>query len=259
MKGLIIRDLYCLKKSIKLLLAVTAGVVLLAVLFVISTRHGNIASGVVSMRADDPEAAEQMFGMFEVGIWVTLAVPLAFIANVTDCFKEDHRADFQKFLFTMPVKYSAVVGSRYITCLLFALVSYVGSMIAAFLVSLASDTYKFSELAAIVSVVASVFVVYAALVLLLMYIMGSSRADLVQIIPFVAIGVVVYAIFVRKMLSMDDAQLDAMMANMGEMLDKAKDTMMNYGVVSLLGALLILGLSYLLSVYVMNHKKGRKL
>lgn len=259
MKGLIIRDLYCLKKSIKLLLAVTAGVILLAVLFVLSSKYGNVASGVVSMRAEDPEAAEQMFGMFEVGIWVILAVPLAFIANVTDCFKEDHRADFQKFLFTMPVKYSAVVGSRYITCLIFAVVSYIGSMSAAFFVSLASDSYKFSELASIVSVVAAVFVVYAAIVLLLMYILGGSRADLVQIIPFVAIGVVVYAIFVRKMLSMDDAQLDAVMANFRGMLDKVKSTTTNYGVICLFVALLILGLSYVLSVNVMNHKKGRKL
>ena len=259
MKGLITKDLYCLRKSIKLLLGVTAGIIILSVLFVISTRCGNLADAIKVTEAENPDETGMVLAMFEVGVWVSLAVPLAFIANITDCFKEDHRADFHKFLFTMPLKYQVIVGSRYITCLIYVLVSYAGSMLAAFFVSLASDTYKFSELAGIISMVAAVFIVYVAVVLVLVYVFGSSHTDLLQCVPFVLVAVILYAVFVKKLFAMDDAGLDAITADMGNILQKVKDFIMGKGIICLLLSLLILGLSYMVSVAVMEHKKGRKL
>ncbi|MGN0164765.1 MAG: ABC-2 transporter permease [Lachnospiraceae bacterium] len=257
MKGLVRKDLYCLKKSIKLFAAVTLGIIVISVLFVLSTKYGNIAKAIDSLDKSGDMSRENFFKVYQLAIWACLAVPMAFIANVTDCFKEDNRADFSKFLFTMPVKYSGIVGARYISCLIFAGVSFLGSVIAAFFISLATDTFGFAGLLSVLSFIAAVLIVYMGVVLFLIYVIGSNHTDLIQCLPFIAVAVIAYIIFSVKIMSIGDGQLNQIMES--AILKKGKNFIESYGIFCLLAGLVFLGLSYLGSLAVMNRKKGRKI
>ena len=50
MTGLIRKDMYCLRKLLKMFFLVTAGVITLSVLLIISARYGNIASAIQEMK-----------------------------------------------------------------------------------------------------------------------------------------------------------------------------------------------------------------
>ena len=43
MKGLLIKDYYCLKKSLRSFLLLTIGVIIIGVMFALSMQHGNMA------------------------------------------------------------------------------------------------------------------------------------------------------------------------------------------------------------------------
>lgn len=259
MEGLVKRDLYCMRKIIKLFLGVTAGVILLSFLFVLSTEYGNLNPEKVHALAETREEMDELISLMQLGVMFILMVPLAFIANITDCFKEDYRADFHKFLFTMPVKYSVIVGSRYVTCLAFVGVSFLGSTLAAVLVSMVSELYEFETLFSVISVAASFFILYAALELILLYSFGSSHADIIQIVPFLVFFVVLYILFASKIMSMSEQEMDNLFGSAIVILTKVKKFVTEKYILFLLGSLVALALSYVGSVFIMGRKAGKKL
>ena len=105
-----------------------------------------MADAVTSMIGKEGMAAEEVYDMFRLGVWLVLLIPMAYVGNVIDCFKADRSADFGKQLFSMPVKPGQIVGARYLTCLLYAGLSFVGSFLTAVCVSCATDKYPLSEL-----------------------------------------------------------------------------------------------------------------
>ena len=53
MIGLITKDMYCLRKNLKTFICVTIGVITVAVLFLVSSRCGNVALGMEQMKKED--------------------------------------------------------------------------------------------------------------------------------------------------------------------------------------------------------------
>ena len=53
MCGLITKDMYCLKKNLKIFFSVTIGIMVLSVLFIISSKYGNVARGMAQMQREE--------------------------------------------------------------------------------------------------------------------------------------------------------------------------------------------------------------
>ena len=118
MKGLLIKDVYCLKRKLFYwgITVFMAGAV--CVMFVISTKHGNLAKLFTEWRnVEDPESAEDAAFMIpflskEV-LSIFLLLPLAAAFDlVQSVFTDDKNASFYKVASSLPVTRFERVGAR---------------------------------------------------------------------------------------------------------------------------------------------------
>lgn len=253
MRGLIRKDMYCLKKNLTLFFGVTIGVIIIAVLFILSSQHGNIARGIEEMKAESNLGEETFYSFFQAGIWLTLFIPVSFLTMITECFKEDKKAGFLNYMLCMPLSSSKIVGSRYASCLLFALVSLAGSLSAAFFVSLASDVFLFTKLFGYVLCFSAALLIYMSFVMFMIYLFGAKRADLIQCIPFVILLIWGMVSFWQKLSVWEEAEMDAQFLGM---FHSISDFMVQRCGFIFLIALACMALSFFGSCYVFNQRRG---
>lgn len=208
MPGLIRKDLYCLKKSLWQFLFVTLGVILLAVLFLLSAGYGNVAKGIENMQAEGQMSEAEFYALFQIAVWLILLIPVAFVCMVVDCFKADQKAGFYKCLMSLPLQEYEIVGSRYVCCLLIAAVGMAGSAVAAILVSMISGVYALEKLLGAVAVFTAVLLIYMSFVMFMLYLLGVERADLIQCVPFAVLLLAAFLVVQRKLQGMSEPELD---------------------------------------------------
>lgn len=197
MKGLLIKDMYVLKKNLPAFLLVTIGVMVLGVLFTLSIRYGNIAD-MLEEAKNEPMGEEIFFASYRTAVWAILILPMAFIMIIESCFKEDGRVGFYKVKGILPVTYMETVGARYVACLIMSLVGLCGSLFTGYIVSLATDTYSFTEIYRHVFSFFSFLFIYNMGVMPFYYYFGAKRADTIMVIPLGVIYVLVIAYFMKN-------------------------------------------------------------
>lgn len=183
MIGFVIKDMCILKKGLRQFLFVTIGVMILGVLFVLSARYGNVADLLEGMR-EEPFAREFVF---VETVWVVLSLPLAFVSIVVGCFRQDTAAGFLKVRHSLPVSCVEVVGARYITMVLLALIGLAGSLFAGFMVSLTSDFYSYPVICQFAVGICSVMFLYNVAVFPLYYYFEGKRPDTILVMPLLAV------------------------------------------------------------------------
>lgn len=246
MVGLIYKDLCCLKKHIKVFILVTLATIVLSVLFILSIKYGNVALMIAEM------SEEEFFGMFQTAIWCVLILPIVSSAMIQECFNEDTKVNFKKCLYALPVKEENVVGGRYVSGLAFLFLGFLGTLVASICICFATDAFKFTQLLSYCITVLAALIVYEAFVMFVLYTVDGKKADLIQCIPLVALFFGIGYLFVNKISDMTNEQFMEFSMNT---MNKAKDLMMKYCILVLLGALLIMGISYVGSVLV-QKKRG---
>lgn len=254
MKGLICKDYYCLKKEIHMFFGITIGVIVMAVLFTLSSKYGNVAKSVAEMSKEDPLGEELFYQLYRTAIWLVLFIPMAFTGNVVDCFKADKEAGFSKTLFSLPIKPAYIVGSRYIACMLFAVVGFIGSAVAAFCVSQATDQFTFSGLLSVVLTFGAILTADMGIVMMLLYGLGTEKADIIQSVPII-VAIVIMIVYVYGSLGkVPQDEVDAWVLKMGE---NVNDFLNQNGVLFALAALVILGITYFISVKIVEKRRGK--
>lgn len=254
MKGLLIKDYYCLKKSLKSFLGLTIGVILIGIMFAISMEHGNmkIAAAGTAVEAGVDEAT--VFDMFRVAVWLVIIIPMAFVGNVVDCFKADMRADFGKQLFSLPVSSKQIVGARYLACIIYALVSFVGATITAICISGASEQYPFSELMSVAVLFGSIMMIYLCIVMCLIYLIGVKYADYIQSAPLLIVMIIAVVFSGVKMMNMEEEELTALMEHIWE---TVKSFITQNVSIFLLVAVVTLVVTYFTSVQIVEKRRGK--
>lgn len=252
MKGLVIKDLYCLKKSMKLFLLVTVGVILISVLFALSASYGNVAAVAAEMEAEGEMNSEDFFELLRLGVWLVLFIPLAFMGNVLDCFKADYEAGFSKVLFVCPVKNIQIVGARYITCFLYAGIGLAGSLASSLFVAVASERFSFGELLAVQFSLAGVLIAYMGIVMMLTYLCGAERSSIIQSGPVIAAIAVVVTLWVWKMDSPSAAEQGL---GIREWVVKIQYFLKANGILFFVIALVIMAVTCLASVMIVQKKR----
>lgn len=254
MTGLIKKDMYCLKKNLLQFLLVTAGVIVLSVMFIISSKSGNVALGIEQMKVENDGMSEaDFYGIFQIAVWAALFIPIAFVGVVAECFKEDRKAGFYKYMMTLPLSETKLVGSRYISLLLFMAVGLVGSCTAAAFVSLVSDYFQLVRLLSIIFTFAGAMLVYMSIVMLLLYALGTERADFIQCAPFVVVFVAGIAVMGSKMSSMSENELDGYF---GKLVNELSDIIAKNGIIFIGIALVCVAVSYLISCKMLKQRRG---
>ena len=248
MTGLIRKDMYCLRKILKMFFLVTAGVITLSVLLIISARYGNIASAIQEMKEENGMGEEAFYYFFQLPIWLTLFIPMAFLSMIVECFKEDQKAGFSKTMLCLPLTDAQIVGSRYLSCLLFTMLGLAGSFVAAFFVSLASDVFRLQKLMGYIFCFCGGLLVYMSFVMFMIYFLGAEKADLIQCVPFLLLLVAAIVVVKRKFSTISQADV--------KFIDSVSEFMTEKSWLIFLIALGSMALSFLGSCAVMKKREG---
>lgn len=254
MKGLLIKDYYCLKKSFKTFFTLIIGAIIIGVMFALSIKYGNIAMAVKGTANEVGMDEAIVFDVYRIAVWLVIIIPMAFVGNVIDCFKEDMRADFGKELFSFPISSRQIVGARYLTCFIYALVSFMGALITSLCISSASKEYPFMELLSVAVIFGSVMLGYLCIVMCFIYLIGAKYADYIQAVPIVIALITTIVIVNVKIMDMDDSKLNIFMINVWRTVKKFINH--NAGIF-LIVAVIIFGITYIASVRIVEKRRGK--
>lgn len=252
MKGLIIRDFYCLKKELLTFLAVTISVCILSVMFVLSMQYGNLADAIANIQQTEMLEAETLVSMVDMVILLAIFLPIALVSSVTECFKADRQAGFPKVLFSMPLSCKKIVGSRYLTCFLFSGVCMFASIICGALLSSVSKTMEFTKLLSTAMSLCAFALIYMSLVMLLLYLFGTEKADYIQAIPLLVMMVIGIICMAEKIEQMSETEL---YRETTQMMDAFRSFLEEKYLLFFAVAVFCMFLSCLLSIKIVERKR----
>lgn len=251
MKGLIYKDFLCLRKNLKTFGLVTFGMMVVGVMFLLSSQYGNLAVSLDEMMQETNMDSEFMVKTISTFVWFLLALPICFVADVAQCFREDTKAGFMKPISGMALSHKQIVGSRYLTTLIYGGVSAMVSLICATLIAIVPVELELGNLFAGVLTIASAFLLYMSFNLFMIYLCGAGRADLIQTIPLL-IGLVAMGMLSVKFQGIPDEEIERLMLVAG---DKLMWLLQNGYVVFIPASAAGMLLSYAGSVAVLGHRR----
>lgn len=251
MLGLIYKDAICLKKNLKMFVAVGFGVMLLAVMFALSCKMGNISDGLSNYDSTDTMGKELLVAVIDLTMHMVLIIPIAFIANIVDCFTEDYKSGFYNKLLGMPLKYTEIVGARYLSMLLYGVLGFLFALITGVGISMATDRIVFKELMSVVFLFAGIFVAFMGIVIPSIYLFGARKSNLICSAPFIGATIVVFAYVI-----VNDDKIPESDIEMAILFNKFLNFITHKGGIFIAVGLAFLVLSYFVSVLIIKHKRG---
>ena len=103
MKGLILKDVMCLKKQLTVFCYVIVGVIIVSLLYVLSARFGNLAeAGREMMRTDDMSHTD-VRNIGTLALVLFMLLPIATIGDMANVFESDGKAGFARVSAALPV------------------------------------------------------------------------------------------------------------------------------------------------------------
>lgn len=215
MKGLIYKDFLCLRKNMRTFAFVTVGMIIMGIMFLLSSQYGNVAVMFEETMQEAGMEAEDYNQVMQISVWFMLILPVCFIADVAQCFREDNRVGFHKVLSGVALTPGQIVGSRYLTTLIYGAVSMTVAMLCAFLITVVPSHIEMDNLYIGIITVTAGFLLYMSFNLFMIYLCGARRADLIQMIPLIVM-LVADGILVGKFDGMTDEQMNVLMSNVGD-------------------------------------------
>lgn len=253
MRGLLIKDFFCLKKQLINYLFIIAGVVVISVLYVLSYNFGNIHDGITKMAASGEgteSAAAQMAG---VALLVSMLIPIACTGDITGLIADDEKASFYKVAASLPVSLKKRVAYRFITGYLFIAIGVAVDFVMTVILSSLTNLISFGKFCGVIVSFASVMLIYISLVILLVYLLGTGSTAYANILPLL-MGVVLYAAanFDKLKAFLTDSDEGAL----ADLYYQATDFLFYKSYVLLIAAVLISIGAYFAAVYIAGRKRG---
>ena len=115
MKGLMIKDIMCLKKQLMVFCYVIIGVLIVSVMFVLSARFGNLSVAARQMAAENNMSVLDVNNLATLALLSFMFLPFAAVGDVLFVFEEDNKAGFAKVAGALPLSVPKRVLSRYLS------------------------------------------------------------------------------------------------------------------------------------------------
>lgn len=252
MKGLIIKDFFCLKKQLINYGFILVGVVAIAVMFVLSYKFGNIHAGMTSMVAEGEVNDSQIVTIASMALLLFMLIPIACTGDITILFTDDANASFYKVASSLPVTTNQRVASRFITGFLFIGIGVVVDLLMTVVISGITDIISFSNFCGLILSFASLMTIYISLVIALMYLFGNAAATYANIVPII--------MFVMVGIAANWGKLRAVLVSDGDeaifdFYNDFMDFVYHKYYVLIIAAVIIAAGSYLASVFIADKKK----
>ena len=244
MKGLLIKDFYCLKKQLTTYCFIIAGVIVLSILFVLSCKFGNIRAGFDGMVASGECSQADVAQLASMALTLFMLLPIACTGDIFSLFQDDETASFYKLAAALPISIPQRILSRFIVG---------GDFLMTIVLSNLTDIVSFGEFMGMILSFASVMIMYMSLLILFMHLLGRGKGTYANVLPLlIGIGTVVALGFdkLKKIIvESDDAALQALCQDV-----KMLITQKAYLLVMI--AVIILVCSYGFSVILEKRKRG---
>lgn len=242
LKGLIIKDLMCLRKQMSLFIGSAIGVLVVAILVLLSMKYGNLATAVDDMMSDglcDKDIRNIVFWV----MLIIMLVPTAAIGDVAVIFEQDGKSGFINVAAAMPVSITKRVTARFL--LIFGLfgLSLIIDIIMSFILSCFTDFIVFSEFAGGIIAILSLLISYCSLVALFIAVFGYGHEDYASAASVFALFIAIGTAF-------------ALLANQDLNVDKLFSFIKTRSYILLAISVLVMGISYAVTLILAKRKRG---
>lgn len=255
MKGLILKDLMCLRKQSFMIICVLVCVLVVSVMYVLSADFGNIAKASQLMLEDNEIAEIDVRNISNLAMLLFMALPLAAVCDMSGLFTADGKAGFPLVAATLPVPTEKRVLSRFITIMMFFIIGVATDIVIAVILSLLTDTI-FAELFAFIIALASVLIVYGSLLCLYMILFGYGKESYAQMCSMLTIVAFVVLTNFKKakeiFISCFSENAEVMDVNLSNLLTTITEKYINIFAI----AVAVVFISYILSVILAKRKRG---
>lgn len=254
MKGLILKDIYCLRTRIMTYVLILVAALAIGILISLSSEYGNMRLDVMmgdaaAVSEDDLAAHKIMLGG---ATFLAILLPLGVGFDGIMTFHMDEKANFGDVLRTMPVKPVEIVLARFSTAYGFLLTGYISSILIALLISPVVEVFTLGEMIHAGTVMTCALAAGLG-VTCCAYFMWKKKT-----VEYIFIGVFLgaYAIFAIAIITLSNRYGDQMDAIMNAFMDKVKILFENCLVWLIPVAFLMTVVCFFVSVLIVK-RKGR--
>ncbi|MBD5488940.1 MAG: hypothetical protein HDR13_09135 [Lachnospiraceae bacterium] len=253
MKGLLIKDFYCLKKQLINYVFIIVGVIVISIMFVLSYNFGNIHAGFAEM-VDSGQNTEADIGQIaRSSMLLFMLIPMACAADLSHLFTDDENASFYKVAAAFPVSPGKRVACRFIAGYLYIAIGVAVDLIMTIILSSLTDIISFGKFCGVIVTFSSCMLMYISMFILLVYFLGNGRITYANVIPLL-IGAAVFALanFDKVKDFMTGVNDNALL----ELYDQVTAFMFQRSYILFIAAIIVSGAAYLAAVYIAGRKRG---
>lgn len=257
MKGLIIKDLMCLRKQRVTFIYIVISVLVVSVMYVLSAQFGNMAMLNQDMMMENSMTEIDIKNLSTMVLILFMLLPISMVGDVSAVFAADGKVGFSNVSSVMPVSIEKRVLSKYITIAVFFGIGVAVDLVIACILSILTNIISFQEFLGIIIVEASAMFVYGSLMCVYMFVLGygkESYATLCSVLSII-LALVLMNFDKLKMVftSIITEQTDFAEYNP---LELVTDFIWKYDAIAFPVAVVIGILSYVLSVVIEKRKRG---
>lgn len=194
MKGLIIKDVMCLKKQLTVFAFVLIGVVAVSIMYVLSGKFGNIALAGREMLATEDLTAVDVKNLSSMALIFFMMLPIATVGDMSNVFTADGKAGFARMAGALPISIKKRLLSKYLTIYALLGLGVIVDVLLAFVLSLLTDIISFADFFGIIISVSSIMGIYSALVIFFCVLYGYGKEEFAQISSLITMGLAFFII-----------------------------------------------------------------
>lgn len=253
MKGLLIKDFFCLKKQLINYLFVIVGVIVVSILFVLSYNFGNIHAQFQGLIASGQSSEAGVTTIVSIALLLFMLIPIACTGDITNLITDDEKASFYKVASALPVSVGRRVACRFIAGYLFIAAGVAVDLLMSIVLSVLTGVIPFAKFCGVIISFASVMMMYVSLFLLLAYLLGKGKTTYANVIPLLA-GVAIYGgvHYDRLRAFLMDSDDHALM----EIYQRTTDFMFHRSYLLLTAAIVLSAGAYAAAVWIAKRKRG---
>ena len=260
LKGLILKDIMCLKKQLKQFLFLVIGVLIVSVMYVLSARFGNLALAGKEMLETNDMTSIDVKNLGSMVLVIFMVLPIAMVGDIFNIFVEDGKASFQKVALVLPVSLKKRLLARYLTIYTLLGIGILVEVLIAFLLSCLTDLMSFSEFFGIILFLSSFMIICNAIFIFFYLLFGYGKEQYAQIVSTAVFFLSVLAVGFEKIKSFlfTSADVENQLSGESELLPmwEAFDFMKEKSWILFFIAIGITILSYVASLLIAEKKKG---
>lgn len=254
MKGLILKDIYCLRTRIMAYVLTLVAALAIGILISLSSEYGNMRLDVMmgdaaAVSEDDLAAHKVMLGG---ATFLAILLPLGVGFDGIMTFHMDEKANFGDVLRTMPVKPVEIVLARFSTAYGFLLTGYVSSILIALLISPVVEVFTLGEMIHAGTVMTCALAAGLGVTCCALFMWSKKTCE--KILIGIILGI--YAVFAIGIIALDKRYGDQLDAIMIAFWDEVKILFENSLTWLLPVALLMIVVCFFVSVLIVK-RKGR--